>query len=78
MEKNHYAYLGFHIEGAKFFISVKPVTSGRLKWESTFSYPLLLQQDVTTQIQCGAYAQCTHTRTSKRTNGNNYAKERKS
>lgn len=43
MEKSHSAYLDFHVEGAKFFIGVKPVTSGRLKWESTFSYSSLLQ-----------------------------------
>ena len=33
MEKNHYAHLDFHAKGAKFFIGVKCVTSGRLKWE---------------------------------------------
>lgn len=40
MEKNHYAYLDSRAESAKFLISVKSVTSGRLKWENPFHISL--------------------------------------
>ena len=76
MEKNHYAYLDFHAKGAKFFISVKSVSSGRLKWEQLYFFTSI---SPSVGFDSADLVWCPHTMrtcTSKRTNGDNYAKER--
>lgn len=76
MEKNHYAYLDSHAEGAKFLISVKSVTSGSLNGRILF---IFISPSV--GFDSADLAWCSHTMqmcTLKRTNEDSYAKKRKS